>query len=368
MDVHNSTIRSKPAPATEYRPVLMETATESDALDDRTGAADLCDRLAQEFDTHLLLLSNDSQKGEGQRNRVRLWKDDPGLSGELKFLFDFMRPDVLHTHKPDELAALGHAARAAGVPHLVHSLCGELAAAGTRHLDRFAAIAEGLSPLLIAPSEEVADRLPSWARVEVVRTGIDCERYVPGDKASARRKTGLPAKPRIIGCASPAQGMASLLKTIFHLDGDIHLALFGLANPGAAERDLIRRLDLEERVHVLGAWAKPELIFQAIDVYFHGPSDDCLPRPVLAAQACGKPSIACTPALDDALCPQTGRQAPMQYMPALRHSLRRALEPTDSRVTRQFILDRWNVEQSLESYGTLFRMLTEPGQPTARLA
>lgn len=368
MNVDNSTLRSKPTPAVEIRPVLMETAAETDVLNDRTSAMDLCDRLAQDFDTHLLLLANDLRNGKGRRNAVRLWKDDPGLSGELAFLFDFMRPDIVHTHKPGELAAMGHAARNAGVPHLVHSLCGELTAARPRQLDQFTAIAEELSPLLIAPSDEAADRLPSWARVEVVRTGIDCDRYAPGDKASARRKTGLPATPRIVGCASPAHGIESLLETIFHIDSEIHLALFGQGRPGPAERDLIRRLNLEERVHVLGAWAKPELIFQAIDIYFHGPSDDSLPRPVLAAQACGKPSIACAPALDDALCPQTGRQAPMQYMPTLRHSLRCALESADPKVTRRFILDNWNVEQSLKGYTRLFRKLTEPSQPATRLA
>ena len=110
---------------------------------------------------------------------------------------------------------------------------------------------------------------------------------------------------------------------------------------------------------MLGAWARPETIFQAIDVYFHGPSGNSLPRPVLAAQACGKPAIACVPALSDALCPQTGRLAPLQFMPTLRHSLRCALDSAAPEVTRQFIVDNWNVEQSLEGYGALFKRLTE---------
>ena len=219
--------------------------------------------------------------------------------------------------------------------------------------------------LLIAPNEETASKLPSWARIEILRTGVDCERYIPGDKARARRKVGLPAAPRIIGCASPAQGMAPLLETVFHMGEEVHLALFGNGRPGDPERALIKRLNMEERVHVLGAWARPETIFQAIDVYFHGPSGNSLPRPVLAAQACGKPAIACVPALSDALCPQTGRLAPLQFMPTLRHSLRCALDSAAPEVTRRFIVDNWNVEQSLEGYGALFKRLTERTCPNS---
>ncbi len=349
----------RPPSDIQGRPILVESVAENDALDDRTGAVDLCDRLAQDFDTHLLLLSNDAPKDGGRRNTFLFWKDDPKLAGELEFLLDGLRPDIVHTHRMDELATLGRAAGKAGVPHIVHSLCREIAGARNWHSDEFAAIAERLSPLLIAPNEEAAGKLPSWARIEILRTGVDCERYVPGDKTRARRKVGLPKAPRIIGCASPAHGMAPLLETVFHMGEEVHLALFGNGRPGNPERALIKRLNMEERVHVLGAWARPETIFQAIDVYFHGPSGNSLPRPVLAAQACGKPAIACVPALSDALCPQTGRLAPLQFMPTLRHSLRCALDSAAPEVTRQFIVDNWNVEQSLEGYGALFKRLTE---------
>ena len=39
------------------------------------------------------------------------------------------------------------------------------------------------------------------------------------------------------------------------------------------------------------------MIHQAIDIYFHGPSRDCSPRPLLAAQACEKPVVATLPTL-----------------------------------------------------------------------
>jgi glycosyltransferase involved in cell wall biosynthesis len=341
----------------------METVTQHDALDDLTAAIDLCDGLVGDCDTHLLWLANNPQKVPERRNAIRLLNENPKLQDELRVLFDILRPDIVHTHRMDELATVGQAARHAGVPNIVHSVCGTITGAEKGQLDEYAAAMEKLSPLLIAPSAEAAERLPSSGRIEILPAGIDCERYVPGDQVRERRKIGLPSEPRMIGCASPLHGFGALLHALFRTDREVHLALFGQARPGQAERGLIKRLGLEERVHVLGAWAKPELVYQAIDVYFHGPSDDCLPRAVLAAQACGKPAIACAPTPSTMLCPQTGRLTPIQYMPTLLHSLRRALESTKPEVTRQFILDNWNADQSLEGYSALFRQLANRNQP-----
>ncbi|MBE9553241.1 MAG: hypothetical protein IMF05_07250 [Proteobacteria bacterium] len=368
MNAFESTGEARSIPEFQNRPVLMETVAENDAQDDLSSAIDLTDGLAGECETLLLWLANIPQKSQERRNAIQLWNEDPNLQDELRKLFDNLRPDIVHTHRLSELTTVGHAAGQAGVPNIVHSVCGAITGAEKWQLDQFAALMEGLSLLLIAPNEEAADRLPASARVEILPAGIDCERYVPGDPARARRKIGLPAKPRVIGCASPLQGLETLLQALFRMDGEVHLALFGQARPAQAERGLIKRLGLEERVHVLGAWAKPELIFQAIDVYFHGPSGDCLPRAVLAAQACGKSAIACEPAPSKTLCPQTGRLTPLQYMPTLLHSLRRTLDSAEPAVTRQFIVDNWNVERSLEGYSALFKQLAEPSQPDRRIA
>jgi glycosyltransferase involved in cell wall biosynthesis len=147
------------------------------------------------------------------------------------------------------------------------------------------------------------------------------------------------------------------------MDQDVHLALFSRARSGPSERGLIKQLGLDERVHLLGAWANPELVFQAIDLYIHGPSDDCMPRAVLAAQACGKPVIACPPTPNDMLCPHTGRLTPIQYIPTQLHSLQRALESNAQETTRQFIVDNWNTSRSLERYGALFRQLADHDEP-----
>lgn len=350
------------------RPILLESVTDRDAQGDLTCAIDLRDGLAEACDTHLLLLATTQQGGLERRDAMQIWSGNPNLPSELRSLLGNLQADIVHTHRIDELSTIGRAARQAGVPHIVHSVCGTITSAQKWQLDQLAALLEELSPLMIAPSEEAADRLPGSAQIAILPTGIDCERYVPGDRVSARRKIGLPLKPKIIGRASPLKGLETLLQALFRMDPEVHLALFGPAQVGRAERELIRWLGLEERVHVLGAWARPELIYQAIDIYFHGPAGDCLPRAVLAAQACGKPVIACAPTLNRVLCPLTGRLAPIEYMPALLHSLRRSLDSPKPEVTRQFILDNWNIGNTLKGYSELFDQLAEQNEPGRQLA
>lgn len=335
-------------------PLLLETISEADALVDLTSAIDICGGMDGSYDAHLLWLTEEPRKAMNRYGGFRFWKNDPRLQAELDFMLNGLQPDIVHTHQLDELTSVGHAARKAGVSCLVHTICGEFADAPRWQLDQFAAAVEGLSPILVVPNEKAAEKLGIDARIEIVPAGIDCERYEPGDTALARRKIGLPAAPRIIGCATPADKLETLFKALFRLGPEVHLALFGQAVPKAEDRALIKRLGLEERVHILGAWAKPELIYRAIDAYFHGPSGNCTPRPVLAAQACGKPVVACTSIPNSALCPRTGRMVPLDYMPALSNSLGAAIAGADAGVSRRFVLDNWNLAQTIDGYASLF--------------
>ena len=368
MNKFDSTNGAARIPTFQDRPVVVEIITENDAQDDLTSAIDLSAGLTPNCDTRLLWLSNGIRKDKSCQNAIQLWKNDPELSRKLKLLFSALQPDIVHTHRIEELATVGAAARLAGVPNIVHSLCGKVGGAQKARLKHLTSVIETLSPLLIVPNETIASILPLSAQVEILPTGIDCNRYTLGDQARARRQIGLPAAPRIIGCASPTSSLNTLLHAIFQMERDVHLALFGVAQPSSMERDLIRRLDLEERIHVLGPWAKPEQAYQAIDVYFHGPSGDCLPRAVLAAQACGKPAIACAPTPSKVLCPVTGRLAPTEFAPTLVHSLRRTLKSTDPETTRRFVTENWHLEQSLDRYGNLFQQLFRQNLQARRLA
>jgi len=192
-----------------------------------------------------------------------------------------------------------------------------------------------------------------------VRPSIDCGRYRPDLPAKARQKAGLPEHPRIIGCASPAAGLEVLLLALTKMEPDVHVALFGPAFPGAAERHTIRELNLDERVHVLGGWALPEVIHQAIDVYCHGPSDDRGSRPILAAQACGKPVVAGHPAEAGCVCPGTGQCLDEWSSDGLAAALDRAMSLSPAPTAREFVEENWCFAESIGAYESVFRSAIE---------
>ncbi len=338
------------------RPTILEVVSDTDARADLTAAADVRAGLGDVFDAHLARMGDSCPPVVGQSDMHWIAAGDGlSLQADLASLFARVQLDIVHTHRVDDLAVIGAAARQAGVPCLVHSVCGEIALADSEQVVRLKDLADEYSAILIAPSFEVASRFNAADDIAVVPRSIDCTRYHAGSSAKARQKTGLPVAPRIIGCASPAAGLETLFRALAKMEPDVHVALFGPASPGIVERSMIREQNLEERVHVLGGWALPELIHQAIDIYYHGPSDDCSARPILAAQACEKPVVAAYPTKAEFLCPQSGHLLPAQFLPALVSALNRALSASPAPAARSFVEQNWNLSSSIGIYETVLR-------------
>jgi glycosyltransferase involved in cell wall biosynthesis len=343
------------------RPTILEIVSDSDAHADLTAASDVRFGLGDVFDAHLARMGDACPPVVEQSDTHWISGDGDSLRADLASLFARVPVDIVHTHRENDLAIVGGAAREAGVPSLVHTICGEIATAGQQKIQRLRELADMHGAVLVAPSFKVACRLNVVQDAAIVPRSVDCTRFRPGSPAKARQKTGLPEGPRVIGCASPASNLESLFLSLAKLELDVHVALFGPASPGAAERSLIRQLDLEERVHVLGGWAIPELIHQAIDIYYHGPSDDCSPRPVLAAQACGKPVVANYPTKAKFLCPQTSCLLPAQFQPALVGALNQALSTSPTSTARSFIEKNWNLSSSIGIYESVLRAAVRNG-------
>ena len=355
MNAFDSLRSPEPVQSFRDRPLLVETVRSSDAQNDQTAAVDLCNLLRPYYDTRLLWLEDDKWNARNQINAVQLNDDAPGLLDQIRSVFERMRPTFVHTHRLEELEIVGRAARKAGVPYLVHSLNSDFLKAGRDETGKLSSLVQELSPVMISSDPAIASSLHGSVEVQIIPTGIDCNRYIPGDQEKARRRVGLPADPKIIGCSISLSDISHLVHALFQLEPDVHLALFGKARLDRTERDLIRKLGLEERIHVLGAWARPELTFQAIDIYFHGPSQENPPRAILAAQACGKPVIACAPTHKEALCPRSGRLIPTYFKPTLLHNIRRSLAFDEQETPRGFALGNWDISSTSEIYADLFR-------------
>lgn len=337
------------------RPTILEVVSDSDARADLTAASDIRFGLRGVFDAHLARMGDSCPPIVGHHDTHWVSGEGSSLQADFASLFARVPLDIVHTHRIDDLAIIGGAAREADVPCLVHTICGEFAMADSAKVAQLRDLAVAFGVALIAPSVEVACRLEGLDDISIVPRSIDCTRFQPDSPAKARQKIGLPEDPRVIGCASPAANLETLFYALTRLEPDVHVALFGPASPGVVERTMIRDLNLEERVHVLGGWAIPELIHQAIDVYYHGPSHDSSPRPVLAAQACGKPVVAAYPANAEFLCPQTGHLLPAQFQPALVSALKRALSMSPTLTARSFVEQNWNFSASIDVYESVLR-------------
>lgn len=155
-----------------------------------------------------------------------------------------------------------------------------------------------IRPKVVAVSEQVRDALGRIApklRVTVIPPGVAMDRYVPADKAAARRKLGLPAEAQIVGSAGrlvPVKAHHILIRALSQLPRKVVCAIAGDGPELTNLQKLVRELGLQDRVHFLGHRDDLWQVYPAFDVFCLPSEAEGLPRTVLEAQACGVPVVA----------------------------------------------------------------------------
>jgi alpha-1,3-rhamnosyl/mannosyltransferase len=159
---------------------------------------------------------------------------------------------------------------------------------------------------VIVPSESARQDLnavlrPPGRRVHVVYEGVDaCFRPVdPAASAAAAARYGLPGDYALsLGSREPGKNRATLLRALALLvenGRDLHLAVVGQPAWGTEEEDqLIDRLGLEARVHVLGYVPQADLpaLYSGASVFVFPSLHEGFGLPALEALACGAPVVA----------------------------------------------------------------------------
>lgn len=341
------------------RPIIVEIVSQEDAQSDLTAAGDIHARLGAGFDAHLVHLGDLANSLSRRAGVLSLDVDMPRFDETVTDILRALRADIVHTHRFADLAHIGHAARRAGVSHLVHTINDTTELAATQGSSEITSILNSHKPLLVAVSGALPDDFEFSNRpVACVPQGIDSHRYQPGDAGRARRRIGLPQDAPIVGCASPIEHLDLFLRAVIEIGADLHVALFGDAKPDARQRRWLEQLDMEERVHVLGPWADPAHVYQAMDAYFHGPSALSYPRPVLAAQAAGIPVVATAPTCINTIGPTGGTLLETPSVPILAKAIREAMESKPQPAARQFIEANWNADAAVDAYREIFASLT----------
>lgn len=341
------------------RPVIVEIISQEDAQSDMTGAGDIHAGIGSEFDVHLVHLGDLANRLSRRSGVVSLATDNPRFDETLADILRSLQADIVHTHRFADLASVGYTARRAGVGHLIHTINDMTETGAGGGLSGISSVLKTHKPLLVMVSGALPEGFDLGNQpIACVPQGIDSARYEPGDAARARRRIGLPQHSPIVGCASPVEHLDTFLRAIMEVGDDVHVALFGDAKPDADQRRWLQQLNMEERVHVLGPWADPGHIYQAMNAYFHGPSALSYPRPVLASQAVGVPVVATAPTCGDTIGPTGGTLLETPSVPVLAAALNQSIIQTPRPAARQFIQANWNAEATLDAYRGIFASLT----------
>jgi len=130
--------------------------------------------------------------------------------------------------------------------------------------------------------------------LRVVPNGVP---RLDGDRSVVRRELGLTSTDQLVvatGSLVPRKGHAVLVKALAaQTNGSCwHLAIAGNGPERAALDDLVRSLDLESRVHLLGHRDDIGNILAASDIFAMPSLWEGLPLSLLEAMSCGKPVVA----------------------------------------------------------------------------
>jgi glycosyltransferase involved in cell wall biosynthesis len=293
-----------------------------------------------------------------------------GFFFRLVKLLQRLEPDIAHTHLAHAKYWGRLAALAARIPHLVH----------TEHSNDFTASLprRALTRLLHARTERVVAFTQAHAQRIVRYEGVSPERLtviangiesVPagGDRQSARSALGIaPASHAIffIGrldpVKSPMRAIAAL--ALFPLERNVHLYFAGNGPLREAMREYARRLDLVDRVHVLGYRSDVGTLLSAADAVINTSESEAMPLSLIEALCAGLPVI-CTPwpgareLLKDA-----GSVADSFEPAAIACRLEAVLRPTVRAAPEatQALRERFSITRAALQYSALYEELLQP--------
>jgi L-malate glycosyltransferase len=223
------------------------------------------------------------------------------LSSELGRVAAALEPDLVHAHY---LPEYGWMAAREGLGPLVCSAWGsDVLTSGWINVIRSRRALDA-ARLVLADSIPLAQETRELAgrnvEVEVVRWGLDLERFSPGERTAAREALGLPVQgPLVAGVRGlqPLYNPELQLEAFARVRAERPEARFLLKHPQSAVppgvKDAIDRLGLHDAVTVLGSVPASQLpdVYRAADVVVSIPSSDSSPRSVWEALACGRPVI-----------------------------------------------------------------------------
>jgi glycosyltransferase involved in cell wall biosynthesis len=206
--------------------------------------------------------------------------------------------DVLNTHSSTDswlaalaCAALGRAPALVRTRHISAPVPDNpatrwLYVRATRHI---VTTGEALRAQLVRDNRYPAERITS------VPTGIDAERFSPGDRDAARRATGLPPGRTVIGIVATLRswkGHLDLIEAFAPLAGDPLLVIVGDGPMRTNIEARIAALGVADRVVLAGNRADVLPWLRALDVFaLPSYANEGVPQALVQAMLCALPCV-----------------------------------------------------------------------------
>lgn len=336
-----------------------------------TMALDLSKFCEQDEKTYIVSLEGNLKDAVNAWPRLEPFKDQliflekksglqPSLVFQLRRLFKNMNADAVHTHHIGPLLYAGLAMRLAGIKSLTHTEhdAWHLDDTRRRKLARWAV--RLLRPKLVADADTVAANMKKHLQcndIQVIHNGIDTERFLPGEKTTARKDLGLPQGNIIIGCSGrleKVKGQEVLIKAMSWLPENIHLALAGSGSYESQLRECANNLLLKSRIHFLGRIDEMPTFYQALDIFCLPSHNEGFPLSPLEAQACNIPSIVTdVGGAHETLCPESGKLTPKGNARAMADNILQMITKTSKSKPRHFVQQHGDVRLMADAYAQL---------------
>jgi glycosyltransferase involved in cell wall biosynthesis len=203
-------------------------------------------------------------------------------------------------------------------------------------------------------------------RIESVPTGIDTARFVPGDRAAARTKVGLPADRTLVGIVATLRswkGHRYLVEACAALPGDVGLVIVGDGPQREALQAMVAAQGLGDRVWMPGNQADVVPWLQALDIFaLPSYANEGVPQALIQAMLAGLPVVTTAAGSigELALDGKTALVVPGQSAEALRDSLARLVADAGLRArlgsaAREHCVERYSLERMLDRMEAVFR-------------